>query len=329
MAVVGKGDPRWIVQDREDGANVNAWHWTERDVSESAKQKLHSMLQNQTVVSTPTCKISTKELSSYEGECTVYNRKGKVTFVLEIGFSLGWEGDVLDASTGASLFSGKGKLTVHEIDHDCVPEKLQVDVSINEDKKCEQLLDIMRVEGRKFVRAKVAEFLAELIEGHGILTKTPQIVQNSPQNKTAKEEKTVSTSDLTQFSQTIEWRAPIASIWEALTDEGRIGAYTRSATKINVVKDGEFSFLNGSISGTFTLVENKKRLEMNWRLQDWTKDHFSKAIIQFDCEEAGTTLMKLEHSNIPTADLERTKQGWKQNFWEPIKMLFGYGFVWK
>lgn len=27
MAKVGEGDPRWIVTGREDGKNVNNWHW--------------------------------------------------------------------------------------------------------------------------------------------------------------------------------------------------------------------------------------------------------------------------------------------------------------
>ncbi len=31
-AEVGKGDPRWIVKELEDGKNVGAWHWEERDM---------------------------------------------------------------------------------------------------------------------------------------------------------------------------------------------------------------------------------------------------------------------------------------------------------
>lgn len=27
MARIGEGDPRWIVNEREDGRNVNSWHW--------------------------------------------------------------------------------------------------------------------------------------------------------------------------------------------------------------------------------------------------------------------------------------------------------------
>ena len=27
MAKWGEGDPRWIVEHRDDGKNVNNWHW--------------------------------------------------------------------------------------------------------------------------------------------------------------------------------------------------------------------------------------------------------------------------------------------------------------
>merc|ERR1711907_764167 len=40
MAEWGKGDGRWIVEDRADGANVNNWHWTEKDVTKIAEQRL-------------------------------------------------------------------------------------------------------------------------------------------------------------------------------------------------------------------------------------------------------------------------------------------------
>ena len=33
MAAVGEGDSRWVVEHREDGRNVNSWHWDQLDVS--------------------------------------------------------------------------------------------------------------------------------------------------------------------------------------------------------------------------------------------------------------------------------------------------------
>ena len=44
MAKVGEGDARWIVAERADGTNVNAWHWQERDVLPWAKRRLQELL---------------------------------------------------------------------------------------------------------------------------------------------------------------------------------------------------------------------------------------------------------------------------------------------
>lgn len=41
----GKGDPRWIVTDREDGKNVGAWHWEEKDMFAWSKAHLIDSIQ--------------------------------------------------------------------------------------------------------------------------------------------------------------------------------------------------------------------------------------------------------------------------------------------
>jgi len=45
MALKGQGDPRWLVSQRDDGKNVNNWHWTEADWSDWIKKKLRSELE--------------------------------------------------------------------------------------------------------------------------------------------------------------------------------------------------------------------------------------------------------------------------------------------
>jgi activator of HSP90 ATPase len=37
-------DPRWLVQSRNDGKNVNGWHWEEKGRLEWAKQRLRELL---------------------------------------------------------------------------------------------------------------------------------------------------------------------------------------------------------------------------------------------------------------------------------------------
>ena len=42
-AQIGEGDGRWIVKEREDGANCNNWHWTTKDVSGHVKDALKTV----------------------------------------------------------------------------------------------------------------------------------------------------------------------------------------------------------------------------------------------------------------------------------------------
>mmetsp|Transcript_12156 Transcript_12156/g.30794 ORF Transcript_12156/g.30794 Transcript_12156/m.30794 type:complete len:116 (-) Transcript_12156:1229-1576(-) len=44
MALKGEGDPRWIVEEREDGKNLNAWHWEERNLLPWIKSRLPHFL---------------------------------------------------------------------------------------------------------------------------------------------------------------------------------------------------------------------------------------------------------------------------------------------
>lgn len=48
-AELGKGDKRWIVENRQDGKNVGSWHWEERDMLTWTKQRLVEELLGLTV----------------------------------------------------------------------------------------------------------------------------------------------------------------------------------------------------------------------------------------------------------------------------------------
>jgi activator of HSP90 ATPase len=41
---VQERDPRWLVQHRDDGKNVNGWHWEEKNRLEWTKQRLQELL---------------------------------------------------------------------------------------------------------------------------------------------------------------------------------------------------------------------------------------------------------------------------------------------
>ncbi|XP_020747305.2 activator of 90 kDa heat shock protein ATPase homolog 2 isoform X3 [Odocoileus virginianus] len=96
MAKWGHGDPRWIVEEREDGTNVNNWHWTERDATSWSKGRLRELLVGITVENEAgRCEIS--ELKQVEGEASCSSRKGKLIFFYEWNIKLGWKGIIRES----------------------------------------------------------------------------------------------------------------------------------------------------------------------------------------------------------------------------------------
>lgn len=103
MAEWGKGDPRWIVEERPDGnekytrrnssgssrtffclflaTNPNNWHWKEKNATQWSKDKLNELLvglkvENEQFV----CEV--KELKKCDGEASANNRKAKLVFLV-------------------------------------------------------------------------------------------------------------------------------------------------------------------------------------------------------------------------------------------------------
>ena len=44
MAKVGEGDDRWIVAERQDGTNVNSWHWQEKDAFGWSRERFADLI---------------------------------------------------------------------------------------------------------------------------------------------------------------------------------------------------------------------------------------------------------------------------------------------
>ena len=97
MAKQGEGDGRWIVKEREDGTNCNGWHWSEKNLTEWAKERLTELLGDIVVLddSTGTCQISAVE--KIMGDVTVQARKQKKFPLYELEITLKWEGQLFDA----------------------------------------------------------------------------------------------------------------------------------------------------------------------------------------------------------------------------------------
>eukprot|EP01100_Stratorugosa_tubuloviscum_P015083 TRINITY_DN846_c0_g1_i1.p1 TRINITY_DN846_c0_g1~~TRINITY_DN846_c0_g1_i1.p1 ORF type:complete len:130 (-),score=56.59 TRINITY_DN846_c0_g1_i1:73-462(-) len=122
----------------------------------------------------------------------------------------------------------------------------------------------------------------------------------------------------------VKFLAPLNELFHTLLDAQRISAFTQSQSIIKPEKNFEYSLLSGAITGRILDIEPNSKIIKTWRFSSWPTGHFSQVTMNFVQESNGITL-KFEQTNIPIEDFERTKSGWSNNFFDRIKMIFGWG----
>ena len=349
MAKVGEGDPRWIVQNREDGKNVNAWHWEERDLSKATTDALTTLFKNVPLSEGPfqakgfTVKdLKTTEATDITAEVTVAQRKGKIMCYFETKLTVKWSAKVFTADAEEGGLKVEGKMVVPEVEHDNFRDKFDVNVStVDRNAESAAAESYVQNEGRAFVRKTIREYFEKVYAEHNVGAKAgsgatlPSMASTSAASPAAGGSATTTTksepaspASKSKFEWKINWRCPIVDLFAAFIDERRATGYTRGPCTIQPETNGKFTYLGGAISGFFTKVEAEKLLCMQWRLSSWAPDVFASVVLEFIKEEGALTRLNFAMAGIPDGELERVKQGWMVNFIDPIKAMFGYTYEW-
>lgn len=111
MARWDERDPRWAVEAREDGTNVNGWHWQDRDRKVWAGERLEALL----VGATSACgSARVTGVAIKEGEAYQATRKGGKRFShFDLTLAVTYE-RVEDAGGGDGGAKGGATVTVSE-----------------------------------------------------------------------------------------------------------------------------------------------------------------------------------------------------------------------
>jgi activator of HSP90 ATPase len=337
MAKLGESDPRWIVAERKDGSNVNSWHWDQKDKTKVCEQRLKDLFKGRVLYECPEYQIVSKELTDFEGDVTIANRKGKLRCFFEVKFTLKWSAMEKGASELDSLI--EGKMIVNDCDTQNYVDNY--DITVNTETKSpsgikERALQSVQGPCRVMLRNVVKEFVdndmmaANGVESAPMISKSTTTINKvaSDSDKsgspTGPAKGTTTPSDGISFK--ITWYASLQDIYECFTNEAKISAFTRAPCSMKVRVCGDFSMLGGAITGTFIELVEKKRIVMKWRLSSWKADEGTNSVVTIDFEGSdGNVTMSLHHAGVPASEYDRVKQGWDVNFWGGMKQILGYG----
>ena len=111
-------------------------------------------------------------------------------------------------------------------------------------------------------------------------------------------------------------------VYEALIDAKKHSAFTGAKATCDATVGGEFTAWDGYIWGKNLELDKGKRIIQEWATTEWPEGYPpSKLELTFTRVKGGTEI-KMVHSKVPEDQAEEYRQGWIDNYWEPLKNYF-------
>jgi activator of HSP90 ATPase len=99
-------------------------------------------------------------------------------------------------------------------------------------------------------------------------------------------------------------------------------ALGNAPTEITRVEGGTFKLFGGHIVGRQVELVPNRRIVQAWRVIDWPAGVYS--IVKFELVEQGLgTQIVFDHNGFPNGQAEHLAEGWKSNYWEPLRQFLG------
>lgn len=332
MALRGEGDPRWVVRDRQDGRNVNGWHWEDKDVTGWADRRLKELITGDTCVcQTPSPGVIVKSLETVGGDATLYNRKGVLKVLYDLKLSGTWsslhaeESDCTHGDFKVELFDEDPDVTVN------------IDVKSQRDGTYKQafmkaVAPVIQAHCKVFVK-ELHEGADQMVEGMNVpttkkqsgatttLTSRTEITSSAASAKRGSDSK----RGTTQVEMAERFTCRKRDWFLTLTEASRLSAVTRSQAVSDGRVGGRWEVLGGKASGEYVRLVEDEEVEMRWRLKSWGDDVDSGIVVVKLREDEGKTEVRITVNGVPKDKSSETEGFWRVQILQAMRIVMGWG----
>lgn len=106
-------------------------------------------------------------------------------------------------------------------------------------------------------------------------------------------------------------------------DAKKHSAFTGAKATGEVKVGGEFSAWDGYITGRNLELEKGKHIVQEWITSEWPEG-YPPSRVEFTFRKVkGGTELTMVHSKVPEEQADEYRQGWIDNYWDPLKEYFG------
>jgi activator of HSP90 ATPase len=126
------------------------------------------------------------------------------------------------------------------------------------------------------------------------------------------------------IKQTVTFSASPKAVYELIMDAKKHSAVVGGKVKMSNKEKGTFEVYDGYCRGYNIELKEGKKIVQGWYFKEegWPEDHFSICTFTFNKVGKGTK-MTFTQSGIPERNSEGLKKGWKEFYWEPMKIYLG------
>ncbi|KAJ2916948.1 hypothetical protein MD484_g3450, partial [Candolleomyces efflorescens] len=263
------------------------WHWKNKNVTPWAKDWLKRELTTLSVTGGKEGEVvSISEVTSVEGDVELGQRKSKLLTIFDCDVRMRWSGTT---SSGSEV---KGTLSIPEVSHEIICDGLS-DFVFNwsletaSSAEVDAIYKLARSQLQSAIETKLSTLPGDIIATHSkdihiSGTSTPVSGTATPIAKPAavpavKKAAPQTVKGVNTTTVTVEptFQASADDIYNLLTDEKKIPAWTRNAAVSQAKPDTEYSLFGGGVKGKYVSLSPGKEIVQSWILQSptWPSGH--------------------------------------------------------
>lgn len=334
MALQGEGDPRWVVRERQDGRNVNGWHWEDKDVTTWAQDRLRQLIcRDSCSTHEPSPGAAVSSVESVDGDATLYNRKGVLKVLYDLKISGKWasnhpeEDDRTHGDFHIDLFDEDPDVTVStdlkSVANNTFKTSFVSNVVPKIQAQCARFAQEMyegadqSVEGLTLPKGKTAEVAAK-----GKIVSRTHISSSKPKTEEGVDSRSATSAQIVMNER---FTCRPKDWFQAFTHAPRLSAVTRSSAVSEARKGGVWRVMNGAAEGEYTHLSEPSKIDMRWRLKAWGNDVSYGKVSVVLADDDGKTDVTITVSGVPQQKKSETEGFWRIQILQAMRVVMGWG----
>ncbi|PCH37688.1 hypothetical protein WOLCODRAFT_22763 [Wolfiporia cocos MD-104 SS10] len=313
-------------------ASTANWHWKNKTVTPWAKSWFERELATISIKGDGDEVVSVTKVVDVDGDVELGQRKSKLITIYDCKVELKWAGT---ASDGTDV---EGKLVIPEVSHEVTLDGLsdyayEWTLTTESSPAVDALFQLAKARLPVALETKFAEFPTAIIDTHGKdLTVSaepsrqgspaPSALSNSvkpsasasastPKPAVKKPASAVNTATVTVDAN---FMASADDLFDLLTSEQRIPAWTRAPAQSAAKPDTEYSLFGGGVKGKFISLSPSKEFVQSWALSSptWPADHVATLTTTLD-QGSDSTKVTWRLEGVPLGmeeEITRNLQGY-------------------